>query len=188
MAIAPALSETMVIAPSGTQEFNCPDDVYILDQAEEEGIDLPYSCRTGSCSSCVGKVKQGKVDQTDGSFLDDEQVDEGFVLTYVAYPQSDVVIETHKEEELTGTQKFNCPDDVYILDQAEEEWIDLPYSCRASSCSSCAGKVKHGKVKQGKVDQTDGSFLDDEQVDEGFVLTYVAYPQSDVVIETHKEE
>ena len=86
--------------PDGEQSFECPEDVYILDQAEEEGIELPYSCRAGSCSSCAAKVISGSIDQSDQAFLDEDQTGEGFCLSCVTYATSDVTIKTHCEDDL----------------------------------------------------------------------------------------
>ena len=92
---------TLINAAEGINStIECADDQSIYDAAAENDIDLPISCRAGSCSSCAGKLISGSVNQEDQAFLDEDQIAAGFVLTCVAIPTSDCTIETHAEEAL----------------------------------------------------------------------------------------
>ncbi|MBF2007276.1 2Fe-2S iron-sulfur cluster-binding protein [Chlorogloeopsis fritschii PCC 9212] len=78
---------------------------------------------------------------------------------------------------------LQVPEDETILSVAEAAGLDLPSSCHAGVCTTCAGQIL-----QGTVDQTDGMGVSPELQKQGYVLLCVAYPRSDLKIATEKED
>jgi ferredoxin len=85
-----------------------------------------------------------------------------------------------KNSGLSTTVKIGS--DEYILDSALDQGIELPASCFAGKCVTCACKIQSGEVEQ------DHTFLKPEELSAGFVLVCKAYPRSDCVLITHQEE
>lgn len=67
-------------------------DKSILQQAMSENIVIPYSCRSGMCSTCKAKCVSGEIKMTDGHFLSEKDVENGDILTCVSYPVSEKVV------------------------------------------------------------------------------------------------
>ncbi|WP_266074787.1 2Fe-2S iron-sulfur cluster-binding protein [Haladaptatus caseinilyticus] len=71
----------------------------ILEAGEEEGWDLPYSCRAGSCLSCGAKIADGEPDDivhSNNDTLSDDELEKGYFLSCTAYPQADISVETNE--------------------------------------------------------------------------------------------
>lgn len=88
------------------QEYtlNVPDDRYILHSAEEQGYELPFSCRNGACTTCAVRILSGEVEQPEAVGLSTELKQQGYALLCVSYAKSDLEVETQDEDEVYEKQ------------------------------------------------------------------------------------
>jgi len=87
-----------------THTIEVPEDKKILETAYDAGIDLPSSCHAGVCTTCAAKILAGTVEQSEGMGLSPALQAEGYVLLCVAFPTSNLKIETEKEDEVYDRQ------------------------------------------------------------------------------------
>ncbi|HEY9880882.1 MAG TPA: 2Fe-2S iron-sulfur cluster-binding protein [Leptolyngbyaceae cyanobacterium] len=81
-----------------------PEDRYILQSAENQGSDLPFSCRNGACTACAVRIKSGTVFQPEAMGLSPDLRKQGYALLCVSYPRSDLEVETQDEDEVYELQ------------------------------------------------------------------------------------
>jgi len=81
-------SQITVLLDDEKTTFFVPKGITILDAALKKGLDAPYSCQGGICSTCIGKIKQGTAQMKKNSILTDQEIEEGFILTCQAIPTS----------------------------------------------------------------------------------------------------
>jgi ferredoxin len=96
------------------------------------------------------------------------------------YMSQTYTVQIHHQGE---THTIQVPEDKIILRAATAAGLDLPSSCNAGVCTTCAGKIIAGTV-----DQSDGMGVSPELQQQGYVLLCVARPRSDLKIETEKED
>ena len=81
-----------------------PEDRYILQTAEQKGIELPFSCRNGACTTCAVRILAGEIYQPEAMGLSPKLKEKGYALSCVSYPRSDLEVETQDEDEVYELQ------------------------------------------------------------------------------------
>ncbi|KAF3889488.1 MULTISPECIES: 2Fe-2S iron-sulfur cluster-binding protein [Nostocales] len=81
-----------------------PDDRYILHSAEKQGVELPFSCRNGACTTCAVRVLSGEIYQPEAVGLSPELRKKGYALLCVSYARSNLEVETQDEDEVYELQ------------------------------------------------------------------------------------
>jgi len=85
-------------------EVDVPEDRYILWEAEDHGLQLPYACRMGCCTACAVRIKSGTMYQPEAVGISMELKEQGYGLMCVGYPLTDVELETVSEDEVYDLQ------------------------------------------------------------------------------------
>ena len=69
-----------------TETFTMEQSTSVLDAALDQGLDAPYSCQGGICSTCIARITEGKAEMRKNQILTDGEIAEGLVLTCQAHP------------------------------------------------------------------------------------------------------
>ena len=112
------MSFQVTLQPSQHQ-FSADSDKSVLDAALAAGILLPYSCRSGACSTCKAKIISGSVEAGNSAaqILTPEELHEGFTLLCQAHATSDLVIESREVRLASDIQIRKLPSRVTSIER-----------------------------------------------------------------------
>lgn len=87
------MSQVTIVMDGRSVDFDlAADGANLLDSGIDQGLDLPFSCKDGVCSTCKAKLLIGKVDMDITHALEPAEIENGFILTCQAHPISDKVV------------------------------------------------------------------------------------------------
>ena len=84
-------SKIKILLDGDSHTFEMNTDETILDVAIDNDIDMPYSCQSGVCTACQGRLLVGSVEMDVSDGLSEEEIDDGYILCCQSHPSSDTV-------------------------------------------------------------------------------------------------
>ncbi|MEF2267456.1 CDP-6-deoxy-delta-3,4-glucoseen reductase [Janthinobacterium sp. LS2A] len=123
----------ITVQPSGHQ-FSCEADETVLSAAIRAGVGLPYSCKSGACSSCKGKIVSGNVQHKpyQPRSLTEDEAAAGYSLLCCAVPQGDLVVQAR---EVAGSSDYpikKMPSRVTTIEKVAPDVVVLTLQLPAS--------------------------------------------------------
>lgn len=86
------MTQVTIILDDEEETFIMPQDRPVLDAALDHGLDAPYSCRGGICSTCIARIKEGEAEMRNNQILTDSEIAEGLILTCQAHPTTSKIV------------------------------------------------------------------------------------------------
>ncbi len=87
----------VIVTLTNGASFRVAPDEIVLDAAMRAGIDVPYSCRNGTCRTCISRVVEGSIEHdplySDDLLIDEDEVDAGYRLLCSAFAYADSLLD-----------------------------------------------------------------------------------------------
>lgn len=138
----------------------------------------PMNRSIGGGGGAAGAVATGG--ESEGE-LEEAEEEEGFDPASISEDE----IEYYDVEYVKEGETIEVANNENLLEAGEDEGWDLPYACREGQCLSCGGRIDDGPA-QDHMRHSNNEMLDESEMEEGYILTCVAYPTASFSLETNE--